>query len=90
MKMCFKIASEIRIETYIASCSYFCSKNVDFWSLWGPFLALFWHLVGIIFAICFQYRSEIDFFSILSALGALVAPGGRVKPGLAWERKERE
>ena len=70
MKICFKIASEIRIETYIASCSYFCSKNVDFWSLWGPFLALFWHLVGIIFAICFQYRSDIDFFSILSALGA--------------------
>ena len=34
----------------------------------------------------FQYRFSLDFLNV----GARIAPSAAVKPGLAWERKERE
>ena len=76
--------------TYIASGTHFYSQNLDFETLLAPFLAPFWHLFRLIFDICFHYRFRNDFFSIWRALGRSWRSQGRVRPGLAWERKERE
>ena len=61
--------------TYIASCTHFYSQNLDFESLLAPFLAPFWHLFRLSFAIWFQYRFlNVFFLDFGRSWGALGGP----------------
>ena len=59
--------------TYIASCTHFSSKKLDFETLLAPLFAQFSHLFGIIFAIHFQHRFLNDFWTIFLELGPRLA-----------------